>query len=96
MPELWAEGQLFIIAGSYTPATAMAGCFYYLVHNASVLGTLEEEVCSTFDNEEEIHNYSSNKLINCSYLRAVIDDTMRMSPSVMGIIHREKCSKAVS
>ena len=88
-PELWAESQFFIIAGSDTPATAIAGCFYYLAHNARVLRALEEEVCSTFDNEEEVVNYSSNKLANCSYLRAVIDETMRMSPFVTGTVPRE-------
>ena len=46
-------------------------------------------MCSTVDNEEEIDNYSSNKLANCSYLRAVIDETMRMSPSVTGTVPRE-------
>ena len=88
-PELWAEINLFIIAGSDTPATAMAGCFYYLAHNARVLRTLEEEVCSTFDKEEEIDNYSSNKLADCPHLRAVIDEAMRMSPSVTGTVPRE-------
>lgn len=87
--ELWAESQLFIIAGSDTPVTAMAGCCYYLAHNARVLRALKEETCSTFDNEEEIDNYSSNNLVNCSYLRAVIDETMRMSPSVTGTVPRE-------
>ena len=88
-PELWAESNSFIIAESDTPATAIAGCFYYLAHNARVLRALEEEVCSTFDDGEEIDNYSSNKLPNCSYLRAVIDETMRMSPSVTGTVPRE-------
>ena len=88
-PELWAESNLLIIAGSDTPATAIAGCFYYLAHNPRVLRALEEEICSTFDNVGEIDNYSSNKLANCSYLRAVIDETMRMSPSVTGTVPRE-------
>ena len=88
-PELWAESNLLIIAGSDTPATAIAGCFYYLAHNSRVLRTLEEEICSTFENVGEIDNYSSNKLANCSYLRAVIDETMRMSPSVTGTVPRE-------
>ena len=64
-PELWAESNLFIIGGSDTPATIIAGCFCYLAHNARLLRALEEEVCCTFDNEEEIDNYSSNKLVNC-------------------------------
>ena len=55
----------------------------------SCTASLEEEICSTFDNVGEIDNYSSNKLANCSYLRAVIDETMRMSPSVTGTVPRE-------
>lgn len=87
--ELWAESNLLIIAGSDTPATAIAGIFYYLVHNTQVLRKLEDEIRSNFDNIDEIENYYDRKLASCSYLRACIDETMRMSPSVTGTVPRE-------
>ena len=89
MPELWAESNLLIIAGSDTPATAIAGVFYYLTHHPRVLLNLEQEVRSTFFHVDEIDNYSSTKLASCTYLRACIDETMRMSPSVTGTVPRE-------
>ena len=89
IPELWAESNLLIIAGSDTPATAIAGVFYYLTHHPAVLHKLEAEIRSTFTDASEIENYSSTKLANCTYLRACIDETMRMSPSVTGTVPRE-------
>lgn len=93
--ELWAESNLLIIAGSDTPATAIAGVSHYLTHHPRVLRKLEEEIRSTFTNVDEIENYSSNnnnnnnKLKSCTYLRACIDETMRMSPPVSGTVPRE-------
>lgn len=88
LPELWAESNLLIIAGSDTPATAIAACFYYLVRNERVLRKLEDEILATFENGDEVTN-SNPKLPNCTYLRACIDEAMRMSPSVTGTVPRE-------
>lgn len=88
-PELWAESNLLIIAGSDTPATAIAGVFYSLTHHPRVLQKLEKEIRSTFIHMDEIENYSSGKLTSCTYLRACIDETMRMSPPVTGTVPRE-------
>ena len=89
MSELWAESNLLIIAGSDTPATAIAGIFHYLTHSPRVLQKLNDEIRSTFSNFDEIDTYSSTKLVSCTYLNAVIDETMRMSPSVTGTVPRE-------
>lgn len=86
-PELWGESNLLIIAGSDTTSTALAGAFFYLVHNPSKLEKLAEEIRATFSDVEEIH--SSPTLNSCSYLRAVIDESMRLSPPVGGILPRE-------
>ena len=89
MPELWAESNLLIIAGSDTPATAIAGIFYYLSHNPHVLDRLQHEIRSTFDTVDAIKNHSSSKLGDRKYLKAVFDETMRMSPPVTGTVPRE-------
>lgn len=86
-PELWGESNLLIIAGSDTTSTALAGAFFYLVHNPSTLDKLSQEITSTFSDLEEIH--SSPTLNSCTYLRAVVDEAMRMSPPVGGILPRE-------
>jgi cytochrome P450 len=86
-PELWGESNLLIIAGSDTTSTALAGAFFYLVHNPDKLEKLTEEIRDTFEELEDIH---SNPTLNgCTYLRAVIDEAMRLSPPVGGILPRE-------
>jgi cytochrome P450 len=87
MNELWGESNLLIIAGSDTSSTALAGAFFYLTHNPIALQRLEREILSTFSELEEIH--SGPELTSCAYLRACIDEAMRMSPPVGGILPRE-------
>jgi cytochrome P450 len=84
--ELWGESNLLIIAGSDTTSTALAATFFYLVHNPEVLAKAAEEVRSTFESVDEIVNGA--KLTSCHYLRACIDESMRMSPPVGGGLPR--------
>ncbi|KIW08650.1 uncharacterized protein PV09_00605 [Verruconis gallopava] len=84
--ELWGESNLLIIAGSDTTSTALAATFFYLTHNPDVLAKAVEEVRSTFDSVEEITH--GPKLTSCHYLRACIDEAMRMSPPVGGGLPR--------
>lgn len=86
-PELWGESNLLIIAGSDTTSTALASAFFYLVHNPSKLEKLSKEILAAFSDLEEIH--STPTLNSCTYLRAVIDESMRLSPPVGGILPRE-------
>src|SRR6266536_1009867 len=86
-PELWGESNLLIIAGSDTTSTALAAAFFYLVHNPSTLEKLSHEIRSIFSDIEAIH--TSPILNSCVYLRAVIDEAMRMAPPVGGILPRE-------
>lgn len=87
MDELWGESNLLIIAGSDTTSTAMAGTFFYLAHNATALQKLTKEIRETFNDVEEI--VTGPKLNGCAYLRACIDETMRMTPPVAGALPRE-------
>lgn len=80
--ELWGESNLLIIAGSDTTSTALASTFFYLTHNTPALQKVIDEVRSTFSSVEEIVNGSA--LNSCVYLRASIDEAMRMSPPVGG------------
>ena len=76
-----------IIAGSDTTSTAMAATLFYLTRNEAALRKAVEEVRSKFNNAEEIV-YGAT-LSSCTYLRACIDEAMRLSPSVGGILPRE-------
>lgn len=85
--ELWAESNLLIIAGSDTTSTAIAATLFYLVRNARAKRQAVDEVRRTFDDVEEIR--MGAKLSGLHYLRACIDEAMRLSPSVGGLLPRE-------
>ncbi|KAJ4289927.1 hypothetical protein N0V88_006724 [Collariella sp. IMI 366227] len=86
-PELWAESNLLIIAGSDTTSTAMAATLFYLVRHPAALAKATAEIRSKFASLEDIHQ---GPILNtCTYLRACIDEAMRLSPSVGGLLPRE-------
>lgn len=86
-PELWGESNLLIIAGSDTTSTALSAAFFYLTHNPHTLAKLTQEVRAAFSDIEEIR--SGPTLAGLHYLRACIDEAMRLSPSVGGVLPRE-------
>lgn len=86
-PELWGESNLLIIAGSDTTSTALAATLFYLVHNEQALKKVTHEVRSAFSDVEEIRIGAT--LSSLHYVRACVDEAMRMSPSVGGILPRE-------
>jgi cytochrome P450 len=89
MPELWAEVNLLIVAGSDTTSTSLSATLFYLLNNPSCLRQLTEEIRSTFDGMD-IENIRSGSLLgSCIYLRACIDEAMRLSPPVPGHLPRE-------
>ncbi|KAK0712587.1 cytochrome P450-like protein [Lasiosphaeria miniovina] len=85
-PELWGESNLLIIAGSDTTSTAMAATLFYLVRHPAALAKATAEVRSRFPTVDAIHGPD---LSTCTYLRACIDEAMRLSPSVGGLLPRE-------
>lgn len=84
--ELWGESNLLIVAGSDTTSTALAATFFYLIHNTSALQKVVKEVRTTFSSVEDIVN--GTQLNSCVYLRAAIDEAMRMCPPVGGGLPR--------
>ncbi|KAF2872247.1 cytochrome P450 [Massariosphaeria phaeospora] len=91
LEELWCESRLFIIAGSDTSSTAMAAAFFYLSRNPECKKKLHTLIRETFSNAEEIR--TGPKLASCGYLRACIDEAMRMSPPITGALLREVVSE---
>jgi cytochrome P450 len=86
-PELWGESNLLIIAGSDTTSTAMAATLFYLVRHEHTLRAATDQVRAAFTTVEDIHQGPA--LNSCTYLRACIDEAMRLSPSVGGLLPRE-------
>ena len=85
--ELFCESDLLIIAGSDTTSTVFAAMFFYLTRNPRVYDKLMTEIRTTFTNAEEIR--SGAKLTSCRYLRAFIDEALRMNPPVPAELARE-------
>ncbi|KIW96687.1 uncharacterized protein Z519_02078 [Cladophialophora bantiana CBS 173.52] len=86
--ELSSESVLLLLAGGDTTASALSGCIFYLLHNPRTLRRLIDEVRSQFGDAEEIHP-SNPALGSLPYLRACIDETLRMSPPTLGPLTRK-------
>jgi cytochrome P450 len=87
MQELWGEANVLMIAGSDTTSTSLAATVFYLIRNPLTLRKLQEEVRASFDDVEDI--VSGLRLNNLTYLKACIDEAMRLAPAVPGSIPRE-------
>lgn len=85
--DLWQEALLLIIAGSDTSSTTLAGTVFYLTRHPRVYARLVQEVRTTFQTADEIR--SGTKLSGCHYLRACLNESMRMSPPAPNDMTRE-------
>lgn len=88
--ELWSEAGNLIVAGTDTTATTLAATFFYLTRkeNKCALEKVKKEVRNVFENAEVEEIRMGEKLMGCKYLRACLDESMRMSPPVPGILPR--------
>lgn len=87
LPAIWI---LTYLIGADSIATALAASFFYLVHYPTTLTRLNNEVRTAFSRLEDICLGPS--LSSCRYLTAVIDEAMRLSPSIGGLMLREVLS----
>ncbi|KID97053.1 benzoate 4-monooxygenase cytochrome P450, partial [Metarhizium majus ARSEF 297] len=85
--QLWAESNLLIIAGSDTSSTGIAALFFYLTRNPSAYAKVAQEVRATFISEEDVSQ--GPKLHSCSYLRACVQEALRLAPAASGAMWRE-------
>lgn len=86
--QLDVESSLLIAAGADTTSVTLAAAFFYLLHNPRVMHTLEEELCSAYTSED-VDQVIPSQLISLPYLRAVIDESLRLSPPVPSLLPRE-------
>jgi cytochrome P450 len=76
--DLISEGSVLTVAGSDTTATTICSLVFYLVHNTAIYDKLVTEIRSTFSSYQEIVH--GPKLKGCAYLRACINEALRMTP----------------
>lgn len=86
-PELWGEANVLMIAGSDTTSTTLAATLFHLVRSPAVRAKLSKEVRGAFTHVEEI--VSGTRLNELVYLKACIDEALRLAPAVPGAIPRQ-------
>ncbi|CAH0002560.1 unnamed protein product [Clonostachys byssicola] len=92
--EIVAEISIMMNAGSDTTAIALVNVMYQLIKNPQVLKKLRDEVDTVLDEDEVVAPYE--KVKHLPYLRAVLDESLRLAPpSSFGLPRRtptEGCS----
>ncbi|KAI0505420.1 cytochrome P450 monooxygenase-like protein [Xylaria bambusicola] len=91
--ELRAESNLLLIAGSDTSSISLSGIFFYLTGNQLKLNKLMEEIRTTFQSLDDI--VYGQRLRSCTYLRACIDEGMRLTPPGPSELPREVLSGGI-
>ncbi|KAI0896279.1 cytochrome P450 [Annulohypoxylon nitens] len=87
LSDIWTEGFFFFSAGGDTIAAALTAAFFYLSEHRECYQKLSNEIRSSFNSASEIRNGSC--LTGCRYLRAFIEETLRMSHPIPGTLWRE-------
>ncbi|GAP83073.2 putative benzoate 4-monooxygenase cytochrome P450 [Rosellinia necatrix] len=85
--ELRGEANLLIIAASDTTSISLSGIMFYLTNDPPRCQRLAQEIRTTFSSADEI--VPGPKLMGCTYLRACIDEGMRLCPSGPSELPRE-------
>ncbi|KAI1482304.1 cytochrome P450 [Daldinia eschscholtzii] len=86
--ELWWEAHFLVVAGSDTTATAISAAAFYLSQNPECYKKLVQEIRSTFTSAQDIK--IGPQLASCHYLRACINEALRMAPPVPGTLWRSQ------
>jgi cytochrome P450 len=85
--EIWAEAAFFLPAGADTISGLICASLFYLSRNPDCYAKLASDIRSCFDSGHDVQ--IGHKLSGCKYLRATLDETLRMSPPAAGTLWRE-------
>jgi cytochrome P450 len=83
--EIEVNMAILIPAGSDTIATTLSGCCYLLLKNADTLSRIRKDLTEEFSSESEI---TTARLASLPYIKAVIDEALRMYPPLSGDLRR--------
>lgn len=89
--EIVAEMGVILDAGSATTAIALNNIMFWLLRNPSCLTRLREEVDDALDFEDVVAPY--NKVRNLPYLKACLDESLRITPPFSYNLPRETPSE---
>ena len=91
--DLACESVLLIVAGSQSTSGALSATLFYLANNPDKLAKLRVEIHTAFPAECDIRYESGGILATLPYLRACIDESMRLTPPTPGHLPREILGK---
>ncbi|GLA84866.1 hypothetical protein AtubIFM56815_009087 [Aspergillus tubingensis] len=77
--EMYANSQLFMVAGTETTATALSGLTYQLLLNPDKMEKITKEIRDAFERDSDIDML---RLAQLKYLNMCIDEGLRMYPPV--------------
>ncbi|KAF9882768.1 hypothetical protein FE257_005303 [Aspergillus nanangensis] len=77
--EMYANSQVFMVAGTETTATALSGLTYHLLMNPEKMDTIVREVRGSFQKDSDIE---LGALARMKYLNACIEEGLRLYPPV--------------
>ncbi|KAI4286930.1 MAG: hypothetical protein L6R35_003810 [Caloplaca aegaea] len=86
--QIMDESNAFLIAGSETVSAAFSSTLFYLLHKPHTLLKLTRQIRAHFPTLPSATPISP-LLTNLPYLRACIDEAMRLSPPTTGIFPRQ-------
>ncbi|KAL4895595.1 cytochrome P450 [Aspergillus ambiguus] len=77
--EMYANSQVFMVAGTETTATALSGLTYHLLMNPEKMAKIVCEIRSAFQKDSDIE---LGRLVQMKYLNACIEEGLRIYPPV--------------
>jgi len=89
MGDLGSESVLFMIAGTHTTSVAIAATVFYLAKNKEPLVKVGAEIHDAFVCTEDM---DYRQLAKLPYLRACINESLRLCPPTAGHLQREALS----
>lgn len=87
MQDTSSDAQRSIALGGDTVAVGIAATMYYLLRHDDVYKKLQQEVRSTFRSRQSVQ--TGSLLDACAYLRACVNESLRLSPPGPGIFWRQ-------